>query len=163
MQFIPWQHIADWKCNACGLCCKAYSVVLNFPEWLRIVKYYGAEATASGLDKLFLNRKGDGSCVFLNNIPNAYACGLQQIKPKACKLWPFKILTKPQYGYSKEATYSYGENRFYVYVDSACTGFRHGNPTWEFRNNVIKEFVEIALGARVGQYKTTGNLNFLQL
>jgi Fe-S-cluster containining protein len=96
MQFVPWQYIADWKCGACGLCCRAYSVVLNFQEWLRIIKNYGVETTTSGLNKLFIKKKSDGSCAFLYNPSNTYVCGLQHMKPKACKLWPFKILGKPE-------------------------------------------------------------------
>jgi len=64
MLFVPWQYIADWKCNACGQCCRAYSVVVNFHEWLKIVKNYGVETTASGLNKIFIKRRSDGSCVF---------------------------------------------------------------------------------------------------
>jgi Fe-S-cluster containining protein len=163
MIFVPWRYIADWKCNKCGLCCKAYSVVLNFQEWLRIVRNYGVEATTSGLDKLFIKRKSDGSCAFLHNFSNMHLCGLQQMKPKACKLWPFKIVNKPLYGYADDAVYNYGENRIFVYADSACSGLKYGNPTREFSNLVLKEFTEIALNFRVGQYKTTGDINLLQL
>ncbi|NWG10474.1 YkgJ family cysteine cluster protein [Candidatus Bathyarchaeota archaeon] len=163
MMFVPWRHIADWKCNACGLCCRAYSVVLNFQEWLKIVKNYGVESTASSLDKLFIQRKSDGSCAFLHSFYGTHLCGLQQTKPKACKLWPFKIVSKPEYGYADDAVYSYGEKRLFVYADSACSGLRYGNPTWEFSNLVLKEFTEIALNLRVGQHKTTGNINLLEL
>ena len=163
MLSVPWQYIADWKCNACGVCCRAYSVVVNFHEWLRIVKNYGVETTASGLSKLFIKRRGDGSCVFLYNLSGVYLCGLQQIKPKACKIWPFKIASKPEFGYANEAAYGYGKNRLFVYADSTCSGLKYGKPTWEFSNHILKEFIEIALGFRSEQYKTTVNINFLQL
>jgi Fe-S-cluster containining protein len=136
---------------------------LNFHEWLKIVKNYGIEATDSNLNKLFIKRKSDGSCAFLHSIYSMHLCGLQQTKPKACKLWPFKIVSKPLYGYTVDASYDYGENRLFVYVDSACSGLKYGSPTWEFNNLVVKEFVEIALGSRTAQYKTTGNLGFLRL
>lgn len=163
MLFVPWRFIADWKCNACGLCCKAYSVVLNFHEWLKIVKNYGIETTVSGLDKLFIKRKSDGSCAFLHSFSGVHLCGLQQMKPKACKLWPFKIVSKPEYGYANDAVYSYGEHKLFVYADSTCSGLIYGNPTWEFSNLIIKEFMEIALNLRVEQYKTTGKISLLQL
>jgi len=163
MLFIPWRYIADWKCNSCGICCRAYSVVLKFPEWLSIVKNYGVEATVSGLDKLFLKRKSDGSCIFLYNLSGMYLCGLQHMKPKACKLWPFKILGEPQYGYASDAVYSYGENQLFVYADSTCNGLRYGKPTLEFSEYTLKEFVEIALGARNNQFKTTADLNFVRI
>jgi Fe-S-cluster containining protein len=163
MLLVPWQYVADWKCNACGVCCKAYGVVVNFHEWLKIVKNYGVEATSSGLNKLFIKRRSDGSCVFLYNLSGMYLCGLQRMKPKACKIWPFKIVSKPEFGYADEAAYGYGENRLFVYIDSTCSGLRYGKPTREFSNHVLKEFIEIALGFRIEQYKTTANINFLQL
>jgi Fe-S-cluster containining protein len=137
--------------------------VVNFHEWLRIVKNYGVETTASSVNKLFIKRRSDGSCAFLYNLSNAYLCGLQQMKPKACKIWPFKIVSKPEFGYANGAAYGYGENRLFVYADSTCSGLRYGKPTWEFSNHILKEFIEIALGFRIEQYKTTANINFSSL
>jgi len=160
MLFAPWQYIYDWKCDACGLCCRAYSVVLNFAEWLKIVKNYGVDKTVSGLDKLYIKRKSDGSCVFLKQFSTIHLCGLQYMKPKACKLWPFKILGRPEYGYANEAMYNYGGSRLFIYADSTCKGLRYGKPTWDFATNTLKEFIEIALGVRREQYKTTADINF---
>jgi Fe-S-cluster containining protein len=160
MEYIPWRRIADWRCLSCGDCCKLYSVVINFHEWLRIVKNYGVEHTASGLDKLFLNRRSDGSCAFLGWNGGAYLCQLQHMKPRACQLWPFKVLSKPDFGYSNEALYSYGENRVYVYADPMCNGLRPGSPSLEFSNFTLREFVELAAGIRNQQVKTTSNLRF---
>jgi hypothetical protein len=89
-----------------------------------------------------------------------YLCGLQQMKPKACKLWPFKIVTKPEFGNASKAAYNYGENTFFVYADSTCGGIMYGNPSWEFAHRTLKEFIEIALGVRSEQYKTTGEIAF---
>jgi Fe-S-cluster containining protein len=161
MLFVPWQYIADWKCNACGICCKAYSVVVNFHEWLKIVRNYGVEATASGLDKLFIKRRSDGSCIFLYNLSGMCLCGLQQMKPKACKIWPFRVIRAPEFGYANEAAYTCYENRLFVYADSTCTGLRYGKPTTEFAAHTMRELIEIALGLRNEQFKTTGNINFL--
>ena len=161
MLFIPWRYIADWKCIACGKCCKSYSVVLSFTEWLGIVKSYGVNKTASGLDKLFIKRGSDGSCSFLYRISSMYLCGLQHMKPKACKLWPFKVLSKPKFGYANDAVYYYGERKFFIYADAACSGIRYGKPTSEFTNYTMKEFIEIALGLRSNQSKTTANIGFL--
>jgi len=158
MLFVPWQYIADWKCVACGLCCKAYSVVLSFPEWLSIVKNYGVEVTVSDLSKLYLKRKSNGSCIFLYNLSNMNLCGLQHMKPDACKLWPFKVLASPKFGYAHEALYAFGGKRLYVYADSNCKGLIYGRPTWEFATQTVKEFVEIAIGTRREQLKTTARL-----
>ncbi|MEM2104699.1 MAG: YkgJ family cysteine cluster protein [Candidatus Bathyarchaeia archaeon] len=162
MLFVPWQYIADWRCNLCGLCCKAYSVVLNFQEWLKIVKNYGVETTASSLNSFYLKRKSDGSCVFLYKLSNMHLCGLQHMKPTACKLWPFKILTSPKFGYAREAAYPYNGRNLYVYADSTCTGLRYGRPAWELATQTISEFVEIALGIRSDQHKSSANIGVIR-
>jgi Fe-S-cluster containining protein len=158
LQFVPWRYIADWKCVRCGDCCRLYSVVINFHEWLRIVKSYGVENTSSGLDKLFIRRRSDGSCVFLQGSSSASLCTLQHTKPRACQLWPFKVLMRPEFGYGNEAVFSCGENRLFVYADPSCRGLRYGSPTLEFASRTVREFVEIALGLRTYQLKTTSNL-----
>jgi Fe-S-cluster containining protein len=155
MQFIPWRYIADWKCISCGNCCLFYSVVLDFSEWLGIVKNYGVEYTASDLSKLYIRRKSDGSCTFLKNGGNICLCGLQHTKPRACKLWPFKILSEPRFGYPNEAMYDYSDNTVFAYADSSCQGLRLGIPTMEFARHTLREFVEIAVGVRNNQLRTT--------
>ncbi len=150
--------MADWRCINCGDCCKLYSVVIDAGEWVQIAKNYGMEQTASGLDKLFIKRAGDGSCAFLCSLAGTYRCGLQHMKPKACQLWPFKVLNTPKYGLANEAAYPFGQNRLFVYVDSMCNGTKHGIPTWEFASQTLKEFVEIALGVRSIQLRTTGSI-----
>jgi Fe-S-cluster containining protein len=160
MQFVPWQNIADWKCNACGYCCKLYSVVLGFPEWLRLVKTFGVESTVPGLDGLYIKRTDDGSCAFLYRFANTYYCGLQHMKPSACKLWPFKVLTEPKYGQPNQAQFNYQGRRLFIYADSMCSGLRYGSPTWEFNFSTLREFVELALGTREVQVKTTSDLPF---
>jgi len=162
MLFVPWRYIADWRCVACGKCCKSYSVILSFPEWLKIVKNYGVGKTVSGLDKLFITRRGDGSCVFLYKLSNMHLCGLQYMKPKACKLWPFKVQSKPKYGYANEAAYYYGGDEFFLYADSTCSGLIYGEPAENFTKYTLQEFVEIALGRRNNQTKTTANIGFLE-
>lgn len=162
MQFVPWRFIADWRCVACGDCCRLFGVVIDFHEWLRIVRSYGVEHTASDLDKLFIRRKSDGSCTFLRDGSNACLCGLQHMKPKACQLWPFQILMRPMFGYQNEAAYAYGESRLFIYADPMCNGLRYGSPTLEFADSTLKEFVEIAVGLRKNQFKTTSNLVFPQ-
>jgi hypothetical protein len=78
MEFVPWRQIADWRCTACGFCCKLYSVVLGFPEWLRIVKTFGAETTVADLSHLYIKRVNDGSCSFLCHLANTYCCGFNR-------------------------------------------------------------------------------------
>ena len=160
MKFVPWRNIADWHCKACGYCCKLYSVVLSFPEWLRLTKTFGVENTISGIDRFYIKRVGDGSCAFLCNDANNYYCGLQNMKPEACKIWPFKVLSEPKYGEPNQAAYDYRGVRFYVYGDTMCSGLRYGTPTWDFQNVTVREFTEIALGVRDMQSKTTRAANY---
>ena len=155
MQIIPWSQVRSWRCNACGSCCKHYEVVLKFPEWLSIVKNFGAGYTAPSISRFFLRKKADGSCVFLYKTPNTAFCSLQYAKPQACKLWPFKVSDKPKYGNPNNAVYQYNGQKFYVYADSACDGLTLGVPTQDFAYSVVPEFIEIALGLRRRQFKTT--------
>jgi Fe-S-cluster containining protein len=158
MQFIPWQNIADWHCKACGYCCKLYGVVIGYREWLNIVKTFGAETTIAGLESFYIKRASDGSCAFLCKDVNNYFCRLQGMKPKACKLWPFKVLREPKYGEANRAFYDYGGLRLYVYADTMCSGLRYGSPTWDFRFTKMKEFTELALELREVQHKTTRSI-----
>jgi len=155
MQFIPWRYIADWKCTSCGECCRQYSVVIDFAEWLGIIKNYGVEHTVSDLNKFLITRRADGSCCFLHNGSSTGKCQLQHMKPKACQIWPFKVLPTPQYGYPNEAQFMYFGKSLFVYADTNCRGIKLGNPTFQFEYFTIKEFVEIAAGLRKEQMRTT--------
>ncbi len=155
MQFVPWQNVADWHCNGCGYCCKLYSVVLNFNEWLRLTRTFGADTTVVGLNRFYIKRHSDGTCAFLCSRQRNYACALQHSKPAACKIWPFKVLGEPKYGEAEQATFDYMGHKLYVYVDTMCSGVRLGTPSWDLRYVVVKEFVELALGIRDVQYKST--------
>jgi len=158
MQIVPWSAVKSWHCYACGICCRHYDVILKFPEWLSIVKNFGVEYTAPSVSTFSLRKRTDGSCVFLYKLPEASFCSLQNAKPQACRLWPFKVLDKPKYGKPNDAVYNYGNRKLFIYVDSACTGVRFGVPTQEFAFSVIPEFVEIAFGVRRRQFKSTAIL-----
>jgi Fe-S-cluster containining protein len=155
IQFVPWRQISHWRCNLCGNCCKDYCVVLNFPEWLRISQNFGSGTTAISADKLFIKRCNDGTCAFICRHAGSYLCGLQNMKPDACKLWPFKVLIEPRYGEANQAAFDFGSKKLYVYADSNCCGLRYGSPTWEFTNLTLKEFAAIALGICRAQRSST--------
>lgn len=159
---IPWRQIESWNCLACGSCCKGYEVVLDFPEWINIVKDYGVNYTQSGISKLFLKHKADGTCIFLYNDYGGPLCSLQHMKPMACKLWPFKISDRPKYGKPNEAAYRIGERSLFVYVEPSCVGIRFGNPSREFVSATLPEFVGLALGRCKRQFFSTSKLFQLQ-
>jgi hypothetical protein len=134
-------------------------VVLDFPEWLKISKTFGVETTVSGLDRFYIKRDSDGSCAFLCCNSLNYSCGLQAMKPDACKIWPFKVLSEPKYGEPNRAAFNYGKARLYVYADTMCNGLSFGTPSWDFQHVKVKEFAELALGVREVQSKTTRSQN----
>jgi hypothetical protein len=134
--------------------------VINFHEWLRIVKNYGVEQTVSGFDKLFLRRKDDGSCAFFCETQYESLCAIQHMKPKACQLWPFKILQEPKYGHPREASYDVNGTELFIYADSMCHGLRYGSPTLTFMNDTVKEFIGVAVGSCNHQIKSTGDVRF---
>jgi len=163
LDFVPWRYVSDWKCIRCGNCCRFYSVVISFHEWLMIVKNFGINLTTSGLNKFYIRRRNDGSCSFLGNSSYTSACSLQRTKPRACQLWPFKVLMTPEYGFANEAEFPIGDGRVFVYADSMCNGLSFGSPTPEFATCTVKEFVEIAAGLRSYQLKSTSSIGHLIL
>lgn len=152
---IPWRNVKSWSCIECGNCCKEYHVVLNFSEWINIVKTYGIETTIPSINKLLLGKKSDGSCYFLTYNGNHHLCGLQYTKPLACKIWPFKIFDIPKFGTANNALYRYRNRNFYIYVDPSCTGLRWGKPTPEFKYNTLPEFIDVAVGFQRKQFHST--------
>ena len=158
MRPVPWRHVASWSCNLCGKCCREYRVVLKPEEWLKLVDIYGPEVAEVGHGKFYLRRRPDGSCIFLKKVGGKWLCGLQDMKPKACKLWPFKVLSWPKYGRAAEAYVNYMGYPLYVYVDPFCPGLKWGSPTPAFVSTVLKETIEIALGIRTEQEHTTSKL-----
>lgn len=160
---IPWRHVASWSCLACGRCCRGFEVALRLDEWVKILGTYGAVVTEPRVDRLSLRKKPDGTCVFLYRFFDRWICGLQPMKPRACKLWPFKIHGKPKYGRPDEASFTRGEKRLFVYVDPLCPGIRWGAPTQSFMHNTLPEFVEIGLGLREKQQYSTSKISYTPL
>lgn len=155
MKPVPWRSVQSWRCVFCGLCCRDYQVVLGFNEWISLLKNYGSESVKPGLGKLFISKKSDGSCYFSTKLGDTYICGLQHTKPKACKIWPFKIHSSPKYGRPVEAHYRYRNKNFFIYVDPLCTGLSWGIPNQEFIFRILPEFVEVAIGVRDKQFHST--------
>jgi len=155
---VPWRTVKSWSCVECGMCCKDYHVVLNFNEWAKIVRSYGADATISSLSKLFLGKKSDGTCCFLSHHGDVSVCGLQYMKPIACKIWPFKIFLEPKLGSQNQALYKYQDHNFFVYVDPACTGLRWGKPDQRLVYKTLPEFIDIAVGLRKQQFYSTSKV-----
>jgi hypothetical protein len=154
--------VKSWNRVECGMCCKDYYVVLSFSEWVNIVRNYGVETTIPSVSKLFLGRNSDGTCRFLACVGDRCFCGLPNMKPLACKIWPFKIFAKPKFGRPDEALYRYRNKDFYVYVDQACTGLSWGIPTPEFKYRTLPELIDVAVGLRKQQFHSTSKIQCRQ-
>ena len=155
---VPWRNVKSWNCVECGLCCRDYHVVLNFNEWTNIVRNYGVAATIPSVSKLLLGKKVDGTCCFLTCTNDNCFCGLQYMKPLACKIWPFKVHDHPKFDNPNEAVYRYRDRSFFIYVDPACTGLSWGKPTPEFKYKALPEFVDVATGLRRKQLYSTSQI-----
>lgn len=155
MNPVSWRNVKSWNCVGCGMCCKDYHVVLNFAEWISIIKNFGEGAIARAPGKLLLGKRNNGNCFFLNHLGNTPSCGLQHAKPLACKIWPFKVFDEPKFGDECQALYVYRDRKFYVYVDPSCTGLHQGKPTIDFKFKILPEFIDVALGLRQNQYYST--------
>ena len=153
----PWSYVHSWRCTGCGICCREFEVVLKLDEWLNLIRTYGVGVTKAGLNKFYLEKSSDGSCIFLRMFNGVHFCGLQNMKPASCKLWPFKILDQPRYGKSQQALYDYRGRRFYIYIDPLCPEIRWGKPPLKMVDNVIPEFIDIALGLRDKQFYSTSS------
>jgi lysine-N-methylase len=106
---LPIRHlpvVQNWDCHVCGNCCKEYPVAITEEERKRIEgQAWEADAELAGTP-LFtvegppwsrtttLNRRSDGSCVFLS--PSG-RCRMHEkfgaaSKPLPCRLYPFVLL-----------------------------------------------------------------------
>ena len=153
MQYIPWQNVADWHCKACGYCCKLYSVVLGFPEWLRLPKRLAPKPLWRGWIVRH-KRCSDGSCAFRCKNSHNYFCGLQNMKPKHAKSGRLKCLLNPNTGPNKPNSTTWATNS--TFMPTPCVAAcgmesQYGSSVF----STVKEFVELALGIRGMQYKWT--------
>jgi hypothetical protein len=76
-------------------------------------------------------------------------------------MWPFIVTDYPRYGREDQARYKGSDWTGYVYIDPRCPRLRFGKPTQTFASEIVKEFVQIALGKRHDQNYSTGRLPLL--
>lgn len=159
MKAVPWKMIKSWNCNWCGECCKPYLVPLTTYEWLRMIQRYGYSTIRPRVDGFYLKKNSDGRCIFQYTIRNRWLCAIQDDKPIACKLWPFKIFRRPKYGSNEQSLFVFQGQRFYIYVDTLCPGLTWGNPSERIIKYVIPEMIQIKLGLKYKQNFTTTHLS----
>ena len=155
---VPWSFVHSWNCINCGECCKRYVVELDWEDWVNITRFYGQEVTTPSLGCFKLKKRIDGSCIFLYRVGDKQFCGIQNLKPKPCKLWPFYVREKPVFGFPELAKYRYGHKEFYIYVDTFCRGLSWGIPSKHLTDKILPEIVEIKLGKRIKQTFSTARI-----
>jgi len=151
---VPWRRVKDWLCVACGDCCKEFRVPLRAYEAVRFANLFGYGCLELGLRGYRLKKRPDGRCIFQVYREGMWVCGVQNIKPLACKVWPFLIFDKPR-DFKDEAEYEFKNYKFYVYVNPFCRGVVYGEPSSVLAKKVIPEFVELSLGLRREQSLST--------
>ncbi len=144
---LPWRLFHSWGCLMCGECCEKFEVSLTPSEAAFLVREYGRGVVERRGGKVYLRRVG-GRCIF----QDGRACGIQDHKPSACKVWPFKVLDYPLRVDDRwMAEYVFAGRTFYVYVNTFCRGLNRGVPMWM----VIPEAVALHLGLTGKQTFTT--------
>ncbi|UCH57214.1 MAG: YkgJ family cysteine cluster protein [Candidatus Bathyarchaeota archaeon] len=145
----------SWSCVACGKCCLGYRVPLKLDEYAKVARVYGIGVLEFGLGKVYLKNSQGNRCVFQRPSLDRWVCSLQAMKPLACKLFPFRIQSKPAYKRGDTSAYRFRGNDVYVYMDPECDGIRIGKPSRRFRYEVLPEILQIGFGERVKQKYTT--------
>jgi Fe-S-cluster containining protein len=125
-------------------------------EYAKVAQIYGTKVLEFGLGKVYLKNGSGNRCVFQR--PTAFGrwiCSLQSMKPLACKLFPFRIQSKPAYKRGDTSIYRFRGHNFHVYLDPECDGINIGRPSPRFRDEVLPEILQIGIGERVKQKYTT--------
>ena len=155
LKLIPWRSVRSWHCSGCGDCCKRYTVQITIQEWLNLPKTFGYNFVTQDLSGFYLGKTADGRCPFLWRSMGRILCGIQGMKPLACKIWPFRILDRPKYGRADEAHFNYRNRDFYVYLVPRCVGINWGKPSEHLVKIVIPEFIDVKLGLQKRQLYST--------
>jgi len=158
---IPWSQIHSWTCQACGECCMWFSVPLNMYEYAKLCQAWGFEVVEISQGRGWLRKRADRRCVFAIPRNGLWICGLQQEKPHACKMWPFRVSDYPTYGRKAIAKYETEGWAGYVYVDPRCPHLIFGKSTQHFKNEVVAEFVRISLHTIMRQRFSTASSSLL--
>lgn len=141
--YVPWSTVQSWECIACGWCCRRFKVPLRPVEYAKLSEFFGsAVIELKSFGKVYLLRRGN-TCIFLQGT----FCALQplDIKPLACKIFPFNVRPEPAGTKVQHSTFFYKGQRYSVYVNRQCKGLQFGIPTRAFRDLVIPEAIELFL------------------
>jgi hypothetical protein len=77
----------SYQCGGCSRCCRNKLIQVNPYEIARLASKLGMSTTdfiGAHLDGVYLRRKDDGNCGFLN----AQGCSVHEARPLVCRLYP---------------------------------------------------------------------------
>ena len=126
-------------------------------EWLELTRMYGYAIAEGNIGGFYLRKTIYEKCPFLLSGPAGFTCGLQNKKPLACKLWPFRVLSKPKYGCAEEAAFNYLQKKFYIYTIPNCPGIKWGRPVKWFVDKTLPELVGLRFGLQQQQRFSTSS------
>jgi len=153
---IPWREVSSWACQACGNCCVGYRVPLKMDEYVRVNNLYGPSVMEYGVGKAYLKLRSDNRrCVFQKPLMDRWICTLQEIKPTACRLFPFRIHKEPVYKRGDNSAIRFRGKTYHVYMNPDCHGVIPGQPIPRFANQIIPEILGIGIGLAQKQKYTT--------
>ncbi len=127
-------------------------------ELILISKLYGTSYLQIELDEVYFVKRADGRCIFQVPVSNRWICGIQKNKPMVCRVWPFIVMTNPEYGYPELALFIKNRSNYYVYVDSKCKGIG-----WRGKNRIdtdlLSEIIQISMRTKKTQSNSTSVLD----
>ena len=162
LRFIPWSQVQSWTCDACGECCKWFTVPISAYEYAKISQTCGFEVFEFREGHVWLRRRFDKRCIFMFLRGRHWLCGLQADKPHVCRMWPFRVTNRPVYGREGRARYEGLEWTGYVYLDPRCPRIIYGKPTLNFAAHVVEEFIQMATRRTNHQNYSTARVHFLE-
>jgi Fe-S-cluster containining protein len=124
-------------------------------EMIIVSSQYGQKVLEYGVGKAYLKNQSNGRCVFQRPLMGRWICTLQRAKPTACRLFPFRMHSKPLYKDGENAKVTIGDKTYYLYMDPDCNGIVLGQPIERFRTQIVPEIVKIGIGLPVKQRFTT--------
>lgn len=125
-------------------------------ELVLISKIYGTSCLKIELDEVYFVKRPDGRCIFQVPISDRWICGIQKNKPMVCRVWPFIVMTNPEYGCPELALFIKNRSNYYIYIDSKCKGIGcHGKN--KIDKDLLSEIVQISMRTKKTQsYSTCG-------
>ena len=123
-----------------------------------IYNLFGTYCVKIELDEVYFIKRDDGRCFFQVPISDHWICGIQKNKPMVCRVWPFIVMTNPEYGHPELALFTENRLDYYIYIDSRCKGIVRCGKN-KIDKNLLSEIVQISMRELKTQSYSTCGLN----